>query len=328
MMAKYNNSEEVLADMPRFQKGEKECRNRGFKTDVFHKVANPENQFCFFFKNGKLGYKSNCPNYGGFYNDAPLTAIICKALDFLLPGVILDTYCRLHCEECPLHPSNIDNPTRKTSGKRILELPDAGTLEVDVHGNAYATISFTPSDTICENLAAQFCKTSATASKEELPPTTNQKINPAKQQNLVNHMDNDKRFSELSQQAMEYIKEAKFMEYTDTLSLMADVARAEGKRYDELKLLIIRFYVLVSGIADKPHIEWGDFELIEEAVKADKISEQQVKDLFFSTVHDRLTPRHRFSIAGSYRVFELARQGNHGKIGRIIDIEPKSVRNH
>ena len=234
----------------------------------------------------------------------------------------------MHCEECPLHPNNIDKPPQRSSEKRILELPDAGTLEVDVKGNESVTISFTPSDTICEKLAAQFCQTSATASKTDLPPTPHPKTNPAKQQNLASHEDNDKRFSELSKQAMKYIRASKFIEYADTLSLMADVVRSEGKRYDELKLLIIRFYVLVSGLADKPHIEWGDFELIDDAIKTDGITEEQVKDLFFSSVHDRLTPKHRFSVAGSYRIFELARQGNHGKIGRIIDIEPKSARNH
>lgn len=328
MANKYNNIQEAVADMPRLLKDIESCYEHGFKTDWFYKVANPENKYCFFFKNGKLGYRSDCPNYGGFYNDCPETAVVCKALDFLLPGIVLDTYCRLHCEECPLHPNNIDKPPKRSSGKRILELPDVGTLEVDIKGNESVTISFTPSDTICENLAAQFCQTSATASKTDLPPTPHPKTNPAKQQNLASHEDNDKRFSELSKQAMEHIMASKFVEYADTLSLMADVVRSEGKRYDELKLLIIRFYVLVSGLADKPHIEWGDFELIDDAIKTDGITEEQVKDLFFSSVHDRLTPKHRFSVAGSYRIFELARQGNHGKIGRIIDIEPKSARNH
>ena len=44
-----------------------------------------------------------------YWLDGVHSAVVCKQVDFLLPGVILELYCRNYCDECPLHVELTDN---------------------------------------------------------------------------------------------------------------------------------------------------------------------------------------------------------------------------
>jgi len=102
-MQKYPDLDSVLDAMPAFLDFEKDVQARGPKTARTRATANPEDPYTFFEKNGKLCYKSDCPHYDGYWLDGLHGAVICKQTEFLLPGIILELYCRYHCGECPLH---------------------------------------------------------------------------------------------------------------------------------------------------------------------------------------------------------------------------------
>jgi len=105
-MKKYSDLDSSLNAMPRFLTYEKDVQARGPKTARTRVTATPDKQYVFFQKNGKLCYKSDCTDYGGYWLDGLHGAVVCKQVDFLLPGVILELYCRYHCNECPLHTEN------------------------------------------------------------------------------------------------------------------------------------------------------------------------------------------------------------------------------
>ena len=105
-MKKYPNLDSALNDMPRFLEFERSLKPRDSRSTPIRSTADPNKPYVFFEKNGRLGYRSDCTDYGGYWLDGVHSAVVCKQVDFLLPGVILELYCRYHCNECPLHTEN------------------------------------------------------------------------------------------------------------------------------------------------------------------------------------------------------------------------------
>ena len=105
-MKKYPNLDSALNDMPKFLEFESCLKPRNPRATPIRSTADPNKLYVFFEKNGRLGHRSDCPDYGGYWFDGVHSAVVCKQVDFLLPGVILELYCRYHCNECPLHTEN------------------------------------------------------------------------------------------------------------------------------------------------------------------------------------------------------------------------------
>ena len=103
MLKKYETLESVLSDMPRLHQLEADMAQKGRPSSWLRQVTEPaKDPYCFFYKNGRRGYESGCGNYKGYYNAGSSGAVHCKACSFLLPGSILEIYCRRHHDECPL----------------------------------------------------------------------------------------------------------------------------------------------------------------------------------------------------------------------------------
>ena len=105
-MKKYPDLDSTLNDMPRFLEFESSLKSRNPRATPIRSTADPNKPYVFFKKNGKLCYRSDCPDYGGYWLDGLYGAVACKQVDFLLPGVILELYCRNNCNEGPLHKEN------------------------------------------------------------------------------------------------------------------------------------------------------------------------------------------------------------------------------
>ena len=207
--------------------------------------------------------------------------------------------------------------------KKILNL-EAGRLVIEMHGNAFADISFEPSPTLCKEYAAKFCKGSATASKTDLLPNTHAKLNPAKQQNSASY---EHSFSELSAMARLHIRNGNFGLYSKDLFDMASIVKKEDKRIDELKLRMMKFHIDLSGLEVLPFIDWENVDLAGQAYRSSK-ERVSIDELFFDTIKASMTPRHDFTVRGSHRMFLLALDGNRKKTAEIIDILAKYRTNH
>lgn len=110
-MRNYPDLNSALDAMPRFLEFESSLKPRHSRATPLRATADPNKPNVYFEKNGKLCYKSDCPNYGGYWLDGLSGAVVCNQVDFLLPGIILELYCRYHCDECPLH-ADSDNEER------------------------------------------------------------------------------------------------------------------------------------------------------------------------------------------------------------------------
>ena len=105
-MKKYPDLDSALNDMPKFLEFESSLKSGNPRATPIRSTADPNKPYVFFEKNGRLGYRSDCPDYSGYWLDGVHSAVVCKQADFLLPGVILELYCRYHCNECPLNTEN------------------------------------------------------------------------------------------------------------------------------------------------------------------------------------------------------------------------------
>lgn len=73
--------------------------SKGYKCEWVDKIIDPNRSGVVFLKNGKLGYKSDCHNYEGFYLCGGFGSVKCKCAG-LLPGVVGNKICfskDLHC---------------------------------------------------------------------------------------------------------------------------------------------------------------------------------------------------------------------------------------
>lgn len=113
---KYTSVEAVLADMTKLHQAELNMLQRGFGAEWMRKVANPADKNTFLIKNGKLGYRSRCPAYKGYYLDGIYGATACANINFLLPGIIQSLYCDASPEKCPLFlPSTLSDVKAEAS---------------------------------------------------------------------------------------------------------------------------------------------------------------------------------------------------------------------
>ncbi len=105
-MHKFTDLNSVLDAMPRFLNHENSLMPRDPRATPIRSPAEPAQPLVFFEKNGKLCYRSACPHYRGYWLDGLNGAVVCNQVDFLLPGIVLELYCRYHCEDCPLKHEN------------------------------------------------------------------------------------------------------------------------------------------------------------------------------------------------------------------------------
>ena len=102
-MHKFTDLNSVLDAMPRFLEHENSLKPGDPRATPIRSAADPTQPLVFFEKNGRLGYRSSCPHYSGYWVDGFRGGVACNQIDFLLPGIILELYCRFHCEDCPLN---------------------------------------------------------------------------------------------------------------------------------------------------------------------------------------------------------------------------------
>ena len=104
----YHSIDEVLADMPEIRETIKVLQARGKPHEWVSVPADTSDTFAFLLKEGKMkngfrAYPSSCENYVGYWLNGGSSAVQCKAVDFVLPGIVHHLYCAKNCKECPLH---------------------------------------------------------------------------------------------------------------------------------------------------------------------------------------------------------------------------------
>jgi len=92
--------------LPGFAEAKRRLEGAGRPSAWITELADTLNKCAVFLKDGRPGYRSQCPNYEGYWLDGGTGSVQCGAYGGLLPGLMWSTACRgdlsnVHCS-CPL----------------------------------------------------------------------------------------------------------------------------------------------------------------------------------------------------------------------------------
>lgn len=215
---------------------------------------------------------------------------------------------------------------------------ETGRLEIDVHGNQFARIRFTPSPAIFENICSQSRKISANNDKKDLQPSTTKETKPRKtqksasqghtisegeEQRDMKESQNVEPFARISRRAMNRIIEKNFAAYSCDLHEMSCIVSAEGRYHDLLKISMMKFHLDLSGLSREPYVDPITVEFAKNAIEQSGMKREDVDELFLSTIKPHMTPTHYFTVPGSLRMFHLALDSAERKIREILRIVSK-----
>lgn len=131
-------------------------------------------------------------------------------------------------------------------------------------------------------------------------------------------MDNNERFQMLSKDSHERLRKGDLRLYSYDLREMARILDAEGKYIDEVKLLMIVFYVDLSGGDTMPFVSEVLVETLKKAMLRAALSPNDVKKLYFDTIREDITPSHRMTINDTFTLFNRVFTEDFKEIRRLI----------
>ncbi len=92
----------ALADLPpELEQEITRLKEKKKPVDWLLKVVDPKEPTAIFLKDGKAHYRSQCPQYEGFWLDGGIGSVQCKAANQLLPGIFWYRLCQSECSKCP-----------------------------------------------------------------------------------------------------------------------------------------------------------------------------------------------------------------------------------
>ena len=97
-------------------------------------------------------------------------------------------------------------------------------------------------------------------------------------------------------------------EYVNDLRQMAKILKHEGRSIDELKVLILGFYIKLNCGETIPAIDRELVSSIRKAAAAAGASKYDVEELLLSTIHEDTAPRRNFTPRDSLYVLEHERR--------------------
>lgn len=126
-------------------------------------------------------------------------------------------------------------------------------------------------------------------------------------------MDNG-RYAELSKKLHQQYRVGDWLGASATLRRMALVLHEEMKYRDELKVLVLSYYIDLSGMAAEPFACSALWKRVGQLTTMGKISPKEVENIYFDALTGRVTPLHTMMKSESYKLFRSCVEINESKI--------------
>lgn len=130
---------------------------------------------------------------------------------------------------------------------------------------------------------------------------------------------NNAEFTRLSRESQRHLREGKLDRYSFDLKSMATVLDSERKYIDKAKVLMIVFYIDLSGIGHIPFVDRALICSLKAAIKQSGMDEYQVKRLYLDSVRSDTTPWHIMTVSDSLYLLELSLLDREYEVGKILD---------
>lgn len=130
---------------------------------------------------------------------------------------------------------------------------------------------------------------------------------------------NNAEFTRLSRECQRHLRAGQLEWYSFDLKSMAAVLDREHKYVDKAKVLMIAFYVDLSGVGHTPFVDRALIRSLKTAIQKSGMDEYEVKGLYLDSVRSDTTPRHIMTVSDSLYLMELSLLDREYEVGAIID---------
>lgn len=130
---------------------------------------------------------------------------------------------------------------------------------------------------------------------------------------------NNAEFTRLSRECQRHLQAGQLDWYSFDLKSMAKLLDRERKYVDKAKVLMIAFYIDLSGIGHPPFVDRAVICSLKAAIRQSGMDEYQVKGLYLDSVRSDTTPRHIMTVSDSLYLLELSLDDRDDEVGAIID---------
>lgn len=90
-----------LWNLPGFAEARAYLKDKGLPATWVDEVVDPSSKWACFVKDGKPWYRSECPEYEGFWLEGSTGSVQCGMIPFLMPGLQWDNTCSKNPGLCP-----------------------------------------------------------------------------------------------------------------------------------------------------------------------------------------------------------------------------------
>lgn len=122
-------------------------------------------------------------------------------------------------------------------------------------------------------------------------------------------MTNNEDFARVSAECRRHLKAGMLDWYAFDLKSMGAILGREEKHTDKLKVLMLAFYIDLSGVSKKPFIDRALLASITNAVLHSGLDKHQIDEQYMDTVRSDVTPGHIMTVKDSLYLFELCLAG-------------------
>lgn len=130
---------------------------------------------------------------------------------------------------------------------------------------------------------------------------------------------NNAEFARLSRECQRHLRAGDLEWYSFDLKSMAQILDMEKKYVDKAKVLMIAYYIDLSGFRRKPFVDRALIASLKAAIERSGMDEYQVKELYLDTVRSDTTPCHIMSVGDSLYLLELSFDGKEYEVAAILD---------
>lgn len=130
---------------------------------------------------------------------------------------------------------------------------------------------------------------------------------------------NNAEFTRLSRESQRHLRTGQLDWYSFDLKSMANVLENERKYVDKAKVLMIAFYIDLSGVGHPPFVDRAVVISLKAAIRKSGMDQYQAKELYLDSVRSDTTPRHIMTVSDSLYLLELSLADREYEVGAIID---------
>lgn len=129
---------------------------------------------------------------------------------------------------------------------------------------------------------------------------------------------NNDEFTRLSAECRRHLKAGMLDWFAFDLKSMGALLGKEGKYTDKLKVLMLAFYIDLSGVSQKPFIDRALLASITRAAVRSGLDKHQIDELYMDTVRADTTPSHVMTVKDSLYLLELCLNGKEVEADNLL----------